>query len=470
MTRRVPTIALLVALVFSGVLSSAVSADTALPLPLPNTMAAVGDSITQAASTGGSLGADYPQNSWSTGTNSTVNSHYLRLLALGAPISGQNNNLSVSGAKAAGLNAQMINVGAIDPAYLTVQIGGNDLCTDTFLGMTKVDDFRAQFQTAMATLTSGSPNTNVYVVSIPDAYQLWSLFKSSGWARFIWSIGGVCQSLLANPTSTQAVDVQRRLDVQRRNIDYNTQLREVCAAFVKCRFDNNAVFNTQFAKTDIAADYFHPSIAGQAKLASVSWTAGYAWSTSPPVNVAPTASFTSSCAALTCTFTDTSTDSDGTIGSRSWTFGDGGSSTATDPSHAFSAAGTYTVALTVTDDDGATGSVSQLVTVTSSPAMWVGGLTSSTSTTSRNWRAIVTVRVVDQQGPVAGVSVAGTWSAGSGGTTCSTNTSGNCVVTSSAFSKKSVPSVTFTVSGLTKSGWIYDSSKNVVTSIQVTRP
>src|SRR3990172_7952944 len=160
MFRRVPTIALLAALVFSGVLSAPASADTTLPLPLPNTMAAVGDSISQAASTGGSLGADYPQNSWSTGTSSTVNSHYLRLLALGTPISGHNDNLSVSGAKAAGLNAQMTNVGAIDPAYLTVQIGGNDLCTDTFLGMTSVTVFRAQFQTAMETLAAGSPLTN----------------------------------------------------------------------------------------------------------------------------------------------------------------------------------------------------------------------------------------------------------------------------------------------------------------------
>ena len=386
MFRRVPTIALLAALVFSGVLSAPASADTTLPLPLPNTMAAVGDSITQAASTGGTLGADAPENSWSTGTNSTVNSHYLRLLALGAPISGQNNNLSVSGAKAAGLNDQMWNVLALEPQpdYLTVQIGGNDLCTDTFDGMTSVPNFRAQFQTAMDTLTSGSPNINVYVTSIPDAYQLWSLFKGNWWARFVWSVGGVCQSLLASPTSTQAVDVQRRLDVRLRNIDYNTQLAEVCAAFAKCRFDNNAVFNTQLTKSDIAGDYFHPSIAGQAKLSSVSWAAGYAWATSPPPpNAAPTASFTTSCTGLTCTFTDASTDSDGSIAGRSWTFGDGSpESTATNPSHTYTVDGTYNVALNVTDNDGATGTTTSAVTVTSPPAaqqMWVGGLTATTA-------------------------------------------------------------------------------------------
>jgi hypothetical protein len=190
-----------------------------------------------------SLGADAPQNSWATGTSSTVNSHYLRLLALGAPISGANHNLSVSGAKMAGLDAQMLNAVGLQPDYLTVLIGGNDVCTDTVGEMTSVATFRAQFEAAMSTLTSGSPDTHVYVVSIPDVYQLWSLFKGDFWARFIWSVGDVCQSLLANPTSTQQVDVQRRAQVRQRTIDFNTQLAQVCAAYVdRCLYDNNAVF------------------------------------------------------------------------------------------------------------------------------------------------------------------------------------------------------------------------------------
>ena len=468
---RVATLPILLVVLLGSLLPSVAVADTALPLPA--TMAAVGDSITQAASSAGSLGVDAPQNSWSTGTSTAVNSHYLRLLALGAPINGQNNNRSVSGAKAAGLNAQMQNVVAIHPDYLTVQIGGNDLCTDTTAAMTSVSDFHDQVLTAMTTEVTGSPNTYVYVVSIPDAYQLWSLFHNNGWARFIWSIGGVCQSLLANPTSTLPADVQRRALVRQRNIDYNTQLAAVCTTFAsRCHYDGNAIFNTPFATGDVSGDYFHPSVAGQAKLASVSWSVGYTWATSPPANTPPSASFTSNCSALTCTFTDTSIDSDGTIAARAWTFGDSATSTASSPSHTYANGGTYTVQLTVTDNGGATASASSAVTVTAPPPpepMWVGNLAATTTSARNSWAATVTIHVVDQHGPVGGVYVAGTWSAGSGGTSCTTDGSGNCLVTSSSLNKKTT-TVTYAVTGMTKVGWTYSAANNVTTSISVPRP
>ena len=71
-------------------------------------------------------------------------------------------------------------------------------------------------------------------------------------------------------------------------------------------------------------------------------------------NVAPTANFTSSKAGKTATFTDTSTDSDGTIVRRQWNFGDGVNSLVTNPQHTYAATGTYTVTLTVTDNAGYT--------------------------------------------------------------------------------------------------------------------
>jgi serine protease len=83
-----------------------------------------------------------------------------------------------------------------------------------------------------------------------------------------------------------------------------------------------------------------------------------------PGNQAPVANFSSAVSGLTATFTDSSTDSDGSIVSRSWNFGDGSAaSTATNPSHAYTAAGTYNVSLTVTDNAGATHTKTASVTV-----------------------------------------------------------------------------------------------------------
>jgi serine protease len=77
----------------------------------------------------------------------------------------------------------------------------------------------------------------------------------------------------------------------------------------------------------------------------------------------PVANFGETISGLTVNFTDSSTDTGGTISSRSWTFGDGGTSTATNPSHTYAAAGTYNVSLKVTDNLGATNTKTQAVTV-----------------------------------------------------------------------------------------------------------
>ena len=86
-----------------------------------------------------------------------------------------------------------------------------------------------------------------------------------------------------------------------------------------------------------------------------------------PPNLPPTASFTDSCTDLDCSFTDTSTDSDGSVVSWAWDFGDGGTSSVQNPSHSYAAAGTYSVELTATDNEGATGVTSRDVTVSVTP-------------------------------------------------------------------------------------------------------
>jgi PKD repeat protein len=81
-------------------------------------------------------------------------------------------------------------------------------------------------------------------------------------------------------------------------------------------------------------------------------------------NTPPVADFSSSCSGLTCSFTDRSTDADGTVTAWSWTFGDGASSTVQDPSHTYAAGGSYIVELTAKDNGDGTGAVSRQVSVT----------------------------------------------------------------------------------------------------------
>lgn len=69
-------------------------------------------------------------------------------------------------------------------------------------------------------------------------------------------------------------------------------------------------------------------------------------------NQAPVAAFDYATERMTVRFTDTSSDADGTIASRHWDFGDGTSSTETNPVKTYDTVGTYAVALTVTDDGG----------------------------------------------------------------------------------------------------------------------
>jgi PKD repeat protein len=110
-------------------------------------------------------------------------------------------------------------------------------------------------------------------------------------------------------------------------------------------------------------------------------------------NQPPIAVFTVSCNGEDCTFTDASSDPEGGALTYDWDFGDG-SAHATDqnPTHTYSATGVtpFTVALTVTDAQGATGTATQDITVTA-PAQCNTGTTCTFDVTSK---AIITVTLI----------------------------------------------------------------------------
>lgn len=105
----------------------------------------------------------------------------------------------------------------------------------------------------------------------------------------------------------------------------------------------------------------------------------------PAANVPPTAAFTATPTGLTASFDGSaSSDSDGTIAGYAWNFGDGTTGTGATASHTYAAGGTYPVTLTVTDNSGATGTVTQNVTVTA-PAAGVLAADAFGRTVTNGW-------------------------------------------------------------------------------------
>jgi lysophospholipase L1-like esterase len=235
---------------------------------MPTSMAAIGDSITRATDVCCWYG-DHPAQSWSTGGGAFdgISSHYERIRAGQPGISGRNYNDARAGAKMRDAPAQAQAAVGQGALYVTVLMGGNDVCADSISEMTSVSDFRAQFTATMKVLAGLPPGAHVFVGSIPNVYQLWVLFHDNPTAQLVWALAGICQSMLS-PLNTE----QDRQTVLAREQQFNQVLDQVCSQYTFCRFDGLTVFQYQFTPGQVSGlDYFHPSLSGQAALASITW-------------------------------------------------------------------------------------------------------------------------------------------------------------------------------------------------------
>ena len=186
-----------------------------------------------------------------------------------------------------------------------------------------------------------------------------------------------------------------------------------------------------------------------------------------PVSNPPVADFvgnpTSGTTPLTVNFTDQSSNNPT---SWSWDFGDGGTSTVQNPTHEYTIAGTYTVSLTATNADGSdTETKVDYITVTepAGNAMHVDNI----SVTKEQWfgfrRGKAETRIVDSYGnPVADATVSGTWSGGATNSASGTTGTDGIAVTYSSWSWGN-KDYEFCVDDVSKSGWTYDVSANVMT-------
>jgi lysophospholipase L1-like esterase len=270
MHRRARTLLAGVVLLGAMLGPSTARAATAPP-PLPDSMAALGDSITQAVDVCCFYGS-WPSHSWSTGwlPFDGITSHYERIRARHPAILGRRDNDAVSGARMADAPAQARQAAEQRAEYVTVLMGANDLCGGAG-ALTSPASFRRDFTATLAILAASPARPYVLVASIPNLHQLWSVLHTDPAARLVWRVAGICPSILG----ADRTEDDRQAVVARERA-FNGILADVCAAVPRCRFDGGRVYNLQVTKEMVSRlDYFHPSLAGQAVLAAETWKASW---------------------------------------------------------------------------------------------------------------------------------------------------------------------------------------------------
>ncbi|MEA2447042.1 MAG: hypothetical protein QOK47_679, partial [Actinomycetota bacterium] len=134
-------------------------------LPLPRSMAAIGDSITQAVAVNEEALTGGAEHSWATGIDADdeVLSHYERLVVAQPALTGNNFNNSIPGARMADALAQAEVTVSQNPDYVVFLMGANDVCTPDAASMTTPAVFESQFRAALDRLTQGLPAASIYV-------------------------------------------------------------------------------------------------------------------------------------------------------------------------------------------------------------------------------------------------------------------------------------------------------------------
>lgn len=262
-------LALALALAVAGACAGSPDVDPA-PLPAwPDTVAAIGDSITTAAVPDRDhLTADNLELSWATG-GAEVASHRARI----AEQAGQDAevtavNVAVAGARIADAPAQADRAVASGADYVTFLMGANDLCAPE---PPAPDRFGAVVREALGRLQAGLPDAYVFVVSIPDVTHLREELGGNLRATATWQRTGACPAVLAGEPSPAELDAVRELHAA-----YNAALRDACDAHARCRHDDGAVAEHRFSAREVSdADFFHPSVAGQRRLAELTWSVAF---------------------------------------------------------------------------------------------------------------------------------------------------------------------------------------------------
>lgn len=192
----------------------------------------------------------------------------------------------------------------------------------------------------------------------------------------------------------------------------------------------------------------------------------------PPVAVADASAPVTGAAPLAVNFSSVgSYDSDGSIVAYDWDFGDGTTSSVANPVKSYGTPGTYTASLVVVDNSGLSSTADTVtITVASNNVIYVANIAMTLSSTRQGYQATATVTVRNQNGAlVPNATVVGQWSGLTTGTVSKTTGRSGTAALASARTK-SRGTFTFTVTGITLSGYTYSPTRNVETSDRIATP
>lgn len=290
-------------------LSSSLNAHT----PIPETMAASGDSITAGALAGfkrsdahnpiliakflyilgkigymGSLNAlEARQRSWATGEGSKVRTHARRLMELNQS-EGQKlkvYNAAVSGATSYNIKEQIDSIlnwshkslGQGAPDYVLLAIGANDACQDINDEMTSSRAYSNNIRNAVYRILEANSNSRILISGIPNLEHLRNVAENS-WlglpplskCKDMWALHKFCNNVLLEK------DPAKREEVTLRLLEYHKEIEQIRNE-ANANFGNDRVrfsqevFNYKFSDDDISLDCFHPNSDGQQIISDLTW-------------------------------------------------------------------------------------------------------------------------------------------------------------------------------------------------------
>jgi lysophospholipase L1-like esterase len=266
--------------------------------PLPALLGAIGDSYSQAYSVSPAYLRDHTQFSWVIGTAKSdgVFSLAERFAALGgspklvdAATSGRKMNDAPRQAAAVVAAAGKLSPG--QTAYVTFELGTNDLCDDP---KTDPASFEFSLHSAISILRAGLPaGSRILMLSVPDFSHLRDITQADPKAKAYLALprnSTACAPFLGDnspSTLTQAETFLRQYDTSLAQACDDISAADAASGKLYCTTNESLLSIADFTIGDLSTvDYLHPSLSGQNRLADAAWAAG-PWGSLPLPSGAP---------------------------------------------------------------------------------------------------------------------------------------------------------------------------------------